>query len=465
MIVAGFLVTGVSYAHGVDLGVDPGILPTSPFYFVKEWRRAVQRVFTFNAVKKADLELNILNERAAEAQKISVDDPQNIEAVKKALGNYIEAHDRLANRLRALKETSQSPNVDKLLDKLVEKTAKHESLFEDISKEFDDKDEIKKLAKSAKDDLDEAVSLASEKDDVKKFAERLKKEAEKEVDDKEDAAEKSAHQIKEAEEKINELEKKIQKADAPSAEASKHLTFAKEHLAAAKQALEEKKYGEAFGQARSAEVLARNGMKVLERETKDKDDDGDDEDFSEDLGELERKISKQTALLNEKGITQNLNPGAYKLLENAKQHLGFARDALAKKDLAGVKLHIVHIKGFLSDLARIIDSSGRAVKPVSDREVNLETSVAAVVIDENGNFSPSEVKIKKGGKITWTNKSSRAVWPASAVHPTHQELPGFDALRGISAGESYSFRFDKPGSWRYHDHLNPALTGVVRVSE
>ena len=39
-----------------DLGVfDPGILPTSRWYFFKEWGRGIQRVFTFNAVAKAAL--------------------------------------------------------------------------------------------------------------------------------------------------------------------------------------------------------------------------------------------------------------------------------------------------------------------------------------------------------------------------------------------------------------------------
>ena len=433
LAIASFLVASASYAHDVDLGVDPGTLPTSPFYFVKEWRRAIQRVFTFNAIKRADLELNILNERAAEAQKISEDDSQNIEAVKSALQNYIEAHNRLANKLKALKETSQNPNMDKLLDKLVEKTAKHKKLFEDVSKEFDDNDEIKKLTKFAQDNLDETVSLASEKDEEKKFSERLKKDAEEEIDDKEDAYEKVAEQIKEAEEKINELEKKIIKKASSTPElatnlAAKHLMSAKEHLGAAKKAFEEKKYGEAFGQARSAEVLARNGMKVLEREEEEEEekeeikDDKDDEDFSNVV------------------CTQEFKPvcGADGKTYSNSCHARVAGITIKREGECAV-----------------------APSPVSRDELMS----VFVVIDESGKFSPREIKIKKGGKVTWVNKSQNRVWPASNPHPIHTDYSGFDALHGLATGESYSFTFEKVGSWGYHDHFNPSTRGEVKVVE
>jgi len=462
-VVFGFLVAGAAFAHDIDLGVpDPGVLPTSPFYFVKEWRRGITRLFTFNPIKKAELELTILNEKAAEAQEVEETAGDNIEAVKEALENYSDAHDRLETRLRALKETSENPNVDKLLSNLAEKTIKHEKLFADLNEKFKDKKEIKEIVEKAKEKLEKVVSEAArkEKDNSEKLSERFKKEIEKEGDSDESLTERSAHQIKEASEKIAELEKKIAEKPGVSESAAKLLSQAKIHLVKAGVAQKAQDFGEAFGQARSAEVIARNGLRTLDDEFENEDDN----DFDEDLGELEKKISKYAALLNEKGITQTSNPEAYKLLESAKQHLGFAKDALAKKDFAGVKLHIGHVKGFLSDLARLVDSSGQRVKPVSNREADLETN-ATVIVGEDGNFSPSEVKIKNGGKVTWTNKGSRAVWPASAMHPTHLIYPEFDARKSIGPGESYSFKFERAGSWKYHDHLNPSSFGAVNVAE
>ncbi|MDP3934756.1 MAG: hypothetical protein Q8Q46_00815, partial [Candidatus Giovannonibacteria bacterium] len=70
-----------------------------------------------------------------------------------------------------------------------------------------------------------------------------------------------------------------------------------------------------------------------------------------------------------------------------------------------------------------------------------------------------------GGKVTWVNKSQSQIWPASNPHPIHTDYPGFDASRGLANGESYSFTFDKVGSWNYHNHLNPGMKGEVKVVE
>ncbi|KKW47688.1 MAG: hypothetical protein A2128_01225 [Candidatus Liptonbacteria bacterium GWC1_60_9] len=80
-------------------------------------------------------------------------------------------------------------------------------------------------------------------------------------------------------------------------------------------------------------------------------------------------------------------------------------------------------------------------------------------------FFPSELKVRRGDKVVWTNKGSRDHWPASAIHPTHELYPEFDAKRGIGPSESYSFVFEKAGTWKYHDHLNSGLTGVIVVVE
>ncbi len=80
-------------------------------------------------------------------------------------------------------------------------------------------------------------------------------------------------------------------------------------------------------------------------------------------------------------------------------------------------------------------------------------------------FEPSTVTVKKGTKVTFVNKDTKPHWPASAPHPTHTDLPSFDALKGIVAGASYSYTFDKVGTWKFHDHLLSTKFGSVVVVE
>ena len=86
-------------------------------------------------------------------------------------------------------------------------------------------------------------------------------------------------------------------------------------------------------------------------------------------------------------------------------------------------------------------------------------------------YYPNEITVKVGGKVTFKNESGAQMWTASALHPTHREYPTtggcigstFDTCKGIPPGESWSFKFDIPGTWRYHNHLSPSHFGRVVV--
>lgn len=157
-----------------DLGAeDPGILPTNPFYFLKEWRRGISRFFTTNPIAKAGLELNVLNEKAAEVLKVKETLPDNLQAIKNAIENYQKAQQRLKLRLESLKEPPRNPNVDKLLRQLAEKVAKHEKLFDSILVEFEDQPELNTLVEDTKEKIEEISVTASQKDEPEKFLEKL----------------------------------------------------------------------------------------------------------------------------------------------------------------------------------------------------------------------------------------------------------------------------------------------------
>lgn len=104
-------------------------------------------------------------------------------------------------------------------------------------------------------------------------------------------------------------------------------------------------------------------------------------------------------------------------------------------------------------------------KEPADKGDGAMMKTIIVTVGADGKFTPDLVKIKKGETVKWKNKTDRFIWPASAIHPTHQIYPEFDARRGIAPSEEYSFTFDKAGIWKYHDHLKPSTFGTVEVTE
>jgi len=135
-----------------------GTLPSSPFYFLKEWRRGITKFFTFDPIKKAELELNEINERAAEIKKLEELSSENTEALSRAIGNYQENVDRLKTRLEALQETSENPNIEKLLENLVERSIRHQELFDTLQEKFFNKEELKEQLRVSREKMGEVLS-------------------------------------------------------------------------------------------------------------------------------------------------------------------------------------------------------------------------------------------------------------------------------------------------------------------
>lgn len=89
----------------------------------------------------------------------------------------------------------------------------------------------------------------------------------------------------------------------------------------------------------------------------------------------------------------------------------------------------------------------------------------AVVTYTDTGYMPATITVKKGTAVTFRNESSGGMWTASAAHPTHRVLPGFDQLKSVANGGSYDYTFVKVGTWQYHNHVKPTDTAVVVVTE
>ncbi|MEK7478509.1 MAG: DUF5667 domain-containing protein, partial [Patescibacteria group bacterium] len=149
-----------------DLGVsDPGMLPGNPFYFLKEWGREVKISFSFKAVKKAETQLQIVNERAAEIKKLKDLLPASNKSFVKSLDNYQKSIDLLNERIEDLSaplsgagsppearlakggassgKGSSSLETDVFLNQLADSIIKQIKLFSEIKDGVGDKNKAK----------------------------------------------------------------------------------------------------------------------------------------------------------------------------------------------------------------------------------------------------------------------------------------------------------------------------------
>lgn len=89
-------------------------------------------------------------------------------------------------------------------------------------------------------------------------------------------------------------------------------------------------------------------------------------------------------------------------------------------------------------------------------------------------FSPSTITVEAGEEVTWVNKGENNMWVASNEHPQHTEYDGTsesehcedgesETFDQCSTGDEYEFKFEKTGSWDYHNHINSGDTGTVVV--
>lgn len=74
-------------------------------------------------------------------------------------------------------------------------------------------------------------------------------------------------------------------------------------------------------------------------------------------------------------------------------------------------------------------------------------------------FSPMTIRVKVGTKVTWTNQDS-------VHHSVTADTASKNAPNGplFGKGESYSFTFNKAGTYSYHCMPHPYMHGTVIVT-
>ena len=78
---------------------------------------------------------------------------------------------------------------------------------------------------------------------------------------------------------------------------------------------------------------------------------------------------------------------------------------------------------------------------------------------QNFAFSPSNITVKKGTTVTWTNKDSTN----HTVTETDSQ-PGPNS-GGLAPGKSYSFTFTSVGTFQYHCSIHPEMIAAITVTQ
>jgi plastocyanin len=120
-----------------------------------------------------------------------------------------------------------------------------------------------------------------------------------------------------------------------------------------------------------------------------------------------------------------------------------------------IVLVILGLGGFM--LSR---SMGSSKVNASTQGTSIQNGTT-VQVTSNG-FSPTNLTIRAGTTVTWVNNSGVDISVNSNNHPTHLLYPPLNLGR-VSGGGSVSLRFDTPGVYGYHNHLNPSQMGTITV--
>jgi plastocyanin len=80
---------------------------------------------------------------------------------------------------------------------------------------------------------------------------------------------------------------------------------------------------------------------------------------------------------------------------------------------------------------------------------------ANVVLARDFMFAPRSLTVRAGSTVTWTNRDPEP----------HTVVSGDGLFRSgaLDTNDSFSFRFEKPGTYRYACSIHPQMIGTILV--
>ncbi len=269
---------------------DHGMLQDNPFYFLKRFSEDIRLLFTFDEEKKAALHLDFAKVRLSEAKALITKNKSN------EAKHPLEEFNKEMNIISSSKALSIANDTEEVLEKsalvlsLVSDKVHDEarpSIENAINNSIENKVKMRFMAEKNEDNKKEIGK------EIEEETER-NREIEKDIRNK---AEEAKEKIKGVEEELLALKSEINKTGTANTNIERIIQQAEKRIENAKKALGENKFGEAFGQANSAEHLIENAKKMFE-----KNDDESEKKAEIEEQDEERKIEIKGNDNENKGI-------------------------------------------------------------------------------------------------------------------------------------------------------------------
>lgn len=176
---AGLLPAGIL---AEEKGINAGLLPDNPLYFLKDWKERVQLFFTFGEEGKAKQFLHLAEVRLAEYQKMI--EKGKTEIARKTLEKYEKQLGHALEKAEEAKEKGK--NVEKLKEEIGEKILKHQEALEGVLEKVPEeaKKGIERAIESSQKGFERAIEALTgeKKEELKTKAEEIKIRIEEKIE-------------------------------------------------------------------------------------------------------------------------------------------------------------------------------------------------------------------------------------------------------------------------------------------
>ncbi len=150
---------------------DPGILPDSPFYFMKGWGRAIRTFFAFNAQEKTRLALRFANEDVLAIKKLC--DKGECQLAEEHCEKFQEQFQRAIQWTERARE--EGKDVEALIEKLKENHLRQQQVLASVLEKAPEQasEGILKAIENSSFGLENAIERIQGKHKMEQFREEL----------------------------------------------------------------------------------------------------------------------------------------------------------------------------------------------------------------------------------------------------------------------------------------------------